>query len=435
MLKNHKILGVVFLCLLLAAAYFTYAIFTKQFARYDEVTLMSSKIGLQLPQRADVKIRGVHVGEVLEVEASGKDRAEITLGMYPDAIESVPSEVTGSILPKTLFGEKYVSLDVPDGVDVPTSAEQALQAGDTIKRSAVSIEVEKVLSDLYPLLRAVQPAELNYTLNALATALEGRGDDLGENLETLDSYLKRMNPQIPALVEDLRLTASVSDLYADVLPEVGQTLRNTIVTAQTLETRDAKLRRMFSDVAAFGDTTRVFLEANGDNIIRLADLSVPQLRLLAKYAPEYPCLLGGIVGAGRTQAEAFRGFTLHINLELLPNQPRGYTADDVPRLGDKRGPHCGSLPNPPWSQSNVFKAQPDFDDGVDEGTGKGTRRVAPDYSPTSRTPGSGYVGSPQETALLNALIAPSLGEAPDELDPMGALLVGPMVRGQEVSLR
>ena len=35
---------------------------------------------------------------------------------------------------------------------------------------------------------------------------------------------------------------------------------------------------------------------------------------------------GGIVNAGKLQAEAFRGFTLHIVLETLPNQPRGYSA-------------------------------------------------------------------------------------------------------------
>ena len=64
-----------------------------------------------------------------------------------------------------------------------------------------------MLDDLYPLLRAVQPAELNTTLNAIATALEGRGEQIGENLETVDAYLKRLNPQIPAIVEDLRLTA------------------------------------------------------------------------------------------------------------------------------------------------------------------------------------------------------------------------------------
>ena len=44
-----KVMGVVFLCLLVAGVYLTYAIFTKKFADYDEVTLQTSTIGLQLP--------------------------------------------------------------------------------------------------------------------------------------------------------------------------------------------------------------------------------------------------------------------------------------------------------------------------------------------------------------------------------------------------
>ena len=83
------------------------------------------------------------------------------------------------------------------------------------------IEVERVLNDLYPLLRTVQPAELNYTLNALADALEGRGDKIGESLETLDGYLKKMNPQLPALIDDIKLLATVTDTYADVFPRAG----------------------------------------------------------------------------------------------------------------------------------------------------------------------------------------------------------------------
>ena len=47
--QSHKILGVLFLVLLIAAVWMTNAIFTKKFADYDEVTLQTSKIGLQLP--------------------------------------------------------------------------------------------------------------------------------------------------------------------------------------------------------------------------------------------------------------------------------------------------------------------------------------------------------------------------------------------------
>ncbi len=425
--QNHKMLGVVFLVLLIAAVWFTNAIFTKKFADYDEVTLQTSKIGLQLPTRADVKIRGVIVGEVLSFE-SNSEGAELILGIYPDQMDTIPANVTGSIVPKTLFGEKYVSLEIPE-----SGPEGQLSVDDVISRTDVSIEVEEVLSDLYPLLRTVQPAELNTTLNAMATALEGRGERLGENLEIVDSYLKRVNPQIPDIVEDLRLTAEVSDIYADVMPEVASILRNTITTTQTLESRDAKVRALYTDVAAFADTSRDFLDENGDNLIRLGEVSAAQLRVFAKYAPEYPCLTGGIVNAGKLQAEAFRGFTLHIVLEQLPVQPRGYGPNDSPRFGETRGPNCLNLPNPPWSQSNPVRHQPNMDDGVDEATGKGTSRVAPGYG--QRTSGFGFAGSSAETGMLNSLLGPTLGVSAQDVPDLGALLVAPMARGAEVSLR
>src|SRR5688572_5360573 len=204
-LRNTKLVGVLFIALLLTGVWFTFAIFTKKFADYEEVSLETSSAGLQLPERADVKLRGVIVGEVLDMEAAN-DGARLELGLYPGEVETIPSNVTARIEPKTLFGEKYVALQIPD-----QPAGDHIQAGDTIERSVVATEVEETLNDLYPLLRAVQPAEINKTLNALATALEGRGDRLGENIETLDSYLRRINPQIPDLVEDLRLLSRTSD--------------------------------------------------------------------------------------------------------------------------------------------------------------------------------------------------------------------------------
>jgi phospholipid/cholesterol/gamma-HCH transport system substrate-binding protein len=431
-LAAPKVLGVVFIVLLLLGVWVTYGIFTKKFASYDEVTLQTSKIGLQLPSRADVKIRGVIVGEVLGFDTTA-DGANITLGIYPDKIHTIPADVTGEILPKTLFGEKYVSLEVPEGAQTGGSGPvEPIKPGATIEKTEVSIEVQKVLADLYPLLRTVQPADLNMTLNAMATALEGRGQEIGENLVTVDNYLKRLNPQIPQIVEDLRLTAKVSNVYADALPQIAQILRDTIKTTGTLKGREAKLKALFNDVSAFADTTREFLRDNGDNLIRLSKIGQKQLTLFARYAPEYPCLLKGIVGAGKLQAEAFRGFVLHIVLETLPNQPRGYTPADAPRNADTRGPYCGRLPNPPWNQSNPVRHQPNFNDGVDQPTGKGTDRTTLGY--WSGT-GAGYNGSVGETQLLKNLLAPAYGTSAAEVPDIGVLLVSPMARGAKVGYR
>ena len=423
-----KALGILFICLLLAGVWLTYGVFTQKFTHFDEVTLDAPAIGLQMPDRADVKIRGVIVGQVLGFSATGGG-ARIRLGIFPGQLHTIPRNVTGAIVPKTLFGEKYVSLVVP-GDPSP----EHLQVGQTITHTEIPVEVQKVLADLYPLLRTVQPADLNLTLNAISTALEGRGQALGRDLVTVDHYLKRINPQIPQIVDDLRLTTSVSDTYSDVMPEVAQILRNTIRTTGTLEDRHQQLQALFTDVSSFSDTAHDFLSTNGDNIIRLGEVSRPQARMLARYAPEYPCLLGGLVNVGRRDAEAFRGFTLHIVLEALPHQPRGYTPADSPVYADSRAPSCLHLPNPPWTQSNPVRHQPNFNDGIDSPTGKGTDRVAPPYG-GSLTAGSGYAGGPAEAGLLKSLLGPSLGEPSQDVPDLGVLLVAPMARGAKVSLR
>ena len=425
-LLNARLLGIVFLAMLVGGVYLTYAIFTKKFSDYEEVTLQTSSIGLQLPVRADIKVRGVQVGEVLRYEATASG-ATVTLGIYPDEIESIPANVTGSIVPKTLFGEKYVSLVIPED-----RADNSLDQGDTITKTEVSTEVEKVLADLFPLLTAVRPADINTTLTALATALEGRGDKLGENFETLDAYLKRLNPRLPEFVEDLRLTADTADIYNEILPELGEIFQNTVTTFGTLEDREAKLNALFKDVAGFSDTLGGFLADNEDNIVRLGELSVQSLRVLARYSTEFPCLTGGIVKAGKLQAEAFRDFRLHIVLETIPRQPRAYDVDDSPRIAEDRGPTCLNLPSPPWSQANPVKRVPDFNDGVDRPTGKGTTRAATGFLLGDGGTSQGTTG---EFDLYRRLLAPGLGVSPDRVDDIGPLLMGPMARGTKVSMR
>ncbi|WP_377324916.1 MCE family protein [Pimelobacter simplex] len=408
-LSAHRALGVVFVCLLLVGVWLTYATFTKKFTSYDKVTLETTNIGLQLPNRADVKVRGVIVGEVLAAESGDTGGAKITLGIYPDKIGVVPANVTGSIVPKTLFGEKYVSLVIPDSGPSGT-----IRAGATIEHTVVSTELEEVLSDLYPLLEAVRPADLNMTLTALATALEGRGEQLGKNLEVLDSYLKRLNPQIPALLEDLKLTADVSDTYADILPQVAQILDDTVKTTGTIEEREASLRATLRDVRTFSDTARSFLDANAERLEEAGRLSTPILRAVARYAPEIPCMAQAITVVQGRLAQAFRGYQLHIVLETLQDQPRKYTAKDTPIFGDDRGPDCLGLPNPPWSQENPHGPLPHLNDGINGNTGKGNLRPAP-----------GYRGTPDDVTALRGALDAEYGEGTGS--DLNVLLAGPLL--------
>jgi phospholipid/cholesterol/gamma-HCH transport system substrate-binding protein len=421
---GHRILGVVFLVLLLMGVWATYAVFTKKFVDYVPVTLQTSKIGLQLPRLADVKIRGVLVGEVREIASVGES-ARLALAINPEMAPIIPANATARILPKTLFGEKYVALQVPE-----RPSAEPISAGAVITQTEVAIEVEQVLSDFYPLLRAVQPAQINYTLTAVATALEGRGEAIGTNLSILNDYLKQTNPQIPRLVEDLRLLSDVSETYRDVLPEVARLLRNSVTTGTTFVDHEQKIQALFSDVTSFSATSRDFLQQNGDNIIRLGELGQAQLPTFAEYAPEYPCLLQGQANWIPQMNSGWRGHTLHINLETLPSQPRGYNPDDDPRYGADMGAHCETLPSPPYSQANPGPQPPEsaIDDGVEQPFGK--NRPAPAFDITS-----GFSGTAAERSVVNAIASPVMGVPTDDVPDVATLLFGPLARGAEVTLR
>ncbi|MGN6723808.1 MAG: MCE family protein, partial [Marmoricola sp.] len=287
-----RTLGILFIALMVAGVWLVVQVFNQAFTSFDNVSLPTDASGLQLPDRADVKERGVIVGEVTKVLANpGGSGALLTVSIYPDQMKNIPANVTATILPKTLFGEKYVELNIPDN---PSA--QHLVAGDRITQTRLPIELEKVLNDLYPLLTAIEPAQLNYTLSALADALDGRGAKLGQTLTSINSYLTKFNPQVPGLVEDLKKLSTVSGTYADVAPQLADTLRNTVKTGNTLKSQQAALHALLQQTAAFSNTSTSFLDANGQNITDLANVSAPQLALLNQYSSEFPCLAAGLAG-------------------------------------------------------------------------------------------------------------------------------------------
>lgn len=423
-LLGVRFLGVLFIGLLVFGVWLVYAIFGQKFTSFDEVRLTSSTVGLQLPKRADVKVRGVIVGQVLSAE-SEVDVAELVLGIDPDKIGSIPGNVTASILPKTLFGEKYIQLEIPD-----EAAAEPLRAGDHITQTQLPIELERVLNDLYPLLTTLQPAELNYTLNALATALEGRGEKLGNSVTTFNSYLRRMNPELPALVEDLKLLDQVSDVYADAMPELAATLRNSVKTGNTLVEKEAQLTRFLSETSTFSATAKSFLDENGNNIVELGKVSEPTLALLKRYSPTYPCLLRGIVKQAPQLADTFRGFIFHINLILVSDQPRGYTGEDKPVYGATNAPSCAGLPNPAIPNTGA----PNIVDGVD-GLNRGdNQRTATGFGRDSVVP-STFGGTKEARAVLDSLAATAFGTPIDQVPGVTSLLLGPSVAGTTVSAR
>ncbi|MET9967860.1 MCE family protein [Streptomyces sp. NPDC006356] len=409
-----RLYGVVFLTVLGLLLSLSVAVYQQAFTPVVRITLEADSLGNQLDPRADVKLRGLLVGEVREVHADGT-KARLDIALKPEHVQHIPSDVHARLLPKTLFGEKYVDLVPPAGAG--SSSARPIRAGDVITqdRTRVGIEVQQLLNDLLPLLRAVQPGKLNATLSAFATALEGRGDRVGDNLTRLEAYLSRLNPHLPALTEDIARFAEVAEVYGDAAPDLMDILRNTVTTSRTLVEEKDRLAAALKTTATVAGTAQDFLDANGDRLITLGQVSRPTLELFARYSPEYPCLLAGLVRQEKASEEAFRGGKMHITLEVV--QPQGaYEPGEEPRYGERSGPNCRDLPHPPVPAPGAH-----LDDGSKSG---GSSAGGP----------LGVSATRAEQRAVGSLVAPVLGVPADEVPPVATLLFGPLARGTAVTV-
>ncbi|MFD8305243.1 MCE family protein [Streptomyces sp. NPDC059690] len=404
-----RLYGVVFLAVLALLLSLSVAVYRQAFTPVVRIKLEADGLGNQLDPRADVKLRGLLVGEVRSVHADGT-KATLDIALRPQYVADIPSDVRARLLPKTLFGEKYVDLVAP----AHTSA-RSIRAGDIITqdRTRVGIEVQQLMNDLLPLLRTVQPGKLNATLSAFATALEGRGDRIGDNLTRVEAYLHRLNPHLPSLTEDFARLADVAEVYGDAAPDLMEILRNTVTTSRTLVEERDRLANALTTTATAADTADGFLDANGDRLITLGRVSRPTLELFARYSPEYPCLLAGLVHEEQASDQAFRGGRMHITLEVV-RQRGAYQPGEEPRYGEHSGPDCRDLPSPSVPAPGVH-----LNDGSKKGSSSGPLGVS---------------ATRAEQRAVGSLVSPVMGVPADEVPPVATLLFGPMARGTAVSV-
>ncbi|MDN5857707.1 MAG: MCE family protein [Pseudonocardia sp.] len=423
------------------------------------VLLKADHAGTQLNERADVKVRGLIVGSVESITTTG-DGAEILLGIDPDKIDQIPQNVTARLIPKTLFGERYVALEPP-----ATPSTASLSAGDVIgeDRSATAREIDAALNGLEPLLTAVQPDELKSTLGAVAMGLDGRGEQLGRTLVGLNALVEGILPAVPALQDDLRDLATVSDTLADSAPDLLSALDDLTVPATTIVDQAENLRDVYRSVTGASDDLRAFLDANGENIISLVASSRPTLETLARYAPEFPCFFQRLVsviprgtavfGQDGTVNAGKPG--IHVTIEITTGNRGKYLPDqDEPEFSDDRGPRCYPTELPPGYE-NFPQYPPDgpFRDGSvppppeapqptgdPEGFGVetyGTYDGSNSWGLVQSNAAAGGVGmglpnSPAEQAVITTLIGAQQGRPASSVPGWSTLLVGPLYRGSEV---
>ncbi|MGH3239456.1 MAG: MCE family protein, partial [Spirillospora sp.] len=341
---GQRLTGVAFLLVPALLIWLSIAIYDKQFTDTTTVTLRTGTAGHEMHPLADVKVRGVVVGEVRSIKADGSG-AKLELALKPEMTDRVPSDVQARLLPTTVFGARFVSLVPPE----ETSA-RPIGEGDVISedRSQNAVELSEVLNHTMDLLNTVQPAKLSATLNAMATALDRRGDQLGRNFEQLDAFLRKLNPELPALTRNLAELAEFTQHASAAAPDLIQALNDFTTTSRTLVEQRTAISDLYEAVSgSSADLTR-FLNANGGNIIALASASRGSLELMRRYAPAAPCtfrtLAGFVPKMDRVLGKGTDEHGAHGIVVSIPQKGRYLPGKDKPRYDSGGGPHCPSVP-------------------------------------------------------------------------------------------
>jgi phospholipid/cholesterol/gamma-HCH transport system substrate-binding protein len=335
------------LTVIIAFVYATMGAFNKTFTPYTPVTLTSDRAGLVMEVGAKVKLRGVQVGEVGAVNG-GNGPIRLKLNIFPDQTKFIPANVGARIEATTIFGAKYVELMYPSD-----PSPKRLQAGAVLTSDNVSTEVNTVFENLVDLLDQVDPAKLNAILSALAEGVRGQGQRIGEATTDLNQVLLQLNPRSETIRADWRSLKGFADTYSAAAQNILATLDAATTTSATVTRQSKQLDSLLLNVIGFSNSGVNLLAPNRANFVAAINDLAPTTSLLAKYNPEYTCLLLGaktlldtgypeITGGGN-------GKSLIVDAALLFGKDQYRYPDNLPVIAAKGGPggrpSCGSLPD------------------------------------------------------------------------------------------
>jgi len=361
---RHTTYGLTFLVILVLIAYGVVAMYRGDFRSTVPITVDASRAGLTMEVGAVVKLRGVEVGEVSKV--SPRDGgATIAIKLRADQVKNVPADITAQIVPPTAFGAKYVQLTAK-----ANRSTNVIAAGDVVTADRVTVEVNDAFSHLVEVLDAARPSEVNNALTALSTALDGRGDKIGQLVEKTDEYLASFNRTLPSLSDDLKRSASVLDTYDAALPDLLSAARNASTTSDTIVNQQASLHAFLLSLKSFSSSADTLLDTSSPELERTVKLLEKPSSIVARYSPEIPCVIEG-TKVTNTWAEAVIGGNQPgiKTITTIQGGDEPYRSPvNLPIIGNDTGPNCFGLPR--ITRADVDAPSPYFKTGANPYAGQ-----------------------------------------------------------------
>ena len=267
----------------------------------------------------NVKVAGVVVGKVTSVTINnGKAKVEFSL---KDSVK-VPADSQVAIRWRNLIGQRYLYV-------YPGTASTVLKNGDRVTKTRSVVDVGELFNRLGPIVKAIDPKEVNTFLDTIVQALDGNTDSIRQsidNLAVVAQSLGSRDEQIGRLIDNVNTVAgAVNDRDA----QIRTVLDNLVLISQTFSQNTDVLNTAVTELGDFSDNFGSLLANNQSQIDRIVANLNSILDEVKVKLPALDSILGGL-------DEAAKRLTLSS------------------RYGDwlNNNIYCGAMLNPPQIESN-----------------------------------------------------------------------------------
>lgn len=330
---SRPLAGVVTVVVVVAVVALAVTQFRGGFTSTVPVTVVAGRAGLMMNPGAKVKLHGAPVGSVAFIEDSSDGQAAIHLAIDPSRLQLIPANVLVNIVATTAFGAKFIQLIPPE-----SPSPQRLRAGQVLDAGRVTVEVNTVFQQLTSVLAKIDPAKLNETLGAMATALNGRGARLGQLLRDLNAFLVRIEPSLPNLSHDIEATADVSGAYADAAPDLIAIADHTTRISQSIVDEQQNLDAFLISSIGLAEVGNDVVGANREKLTDVVHLLVPTTDLTNEYHPALTCSLKGMFPLAKQPPTPVPGLEVLGGITLGSERYR--YPKNLPKVAARGGPQC-----------------------------------------------------------------------------------------------
>ena len=337
-------IGTIALAIILAFGYALSLFLGGGFKSGFQVTATFSRAGQLLRDGSDVKLRGVLVGEVSHIQVDPQGTARIRMRLFPD--EEIPSNVGAAIRAKTLFGEKFIELEIP-----PKMALDNLRNGSDIpeSRTVGPFEVETILEKAVPILDAVDPEQFGAALHAFAEGLVGNTQALRNATLQSEHLLTTTERTLPNLERNLVHLQHFASALHSTDTSLLQALNGLDQVGTAIRDHPDAFRATLANLSDVSSTLGDIVSSHERDLSDIAGQGAPVLRTVADRANKLPHIassLDGFLGVWAADLPDGPYWRIYVvNPVLLMGQPYSVGTQPQPRAdavdavaGAKQGP-------------------------------------------------------------------------------------------------